>query len=273
MSKNSNQDDKGTKAQFPAALCGTGPTTTVLGYGALLSEESSRLTFPDLINFRLVRVKGYRRIFRHPHLFLLKQGVVDPTTTLEIASLSAEKVDDDESSCSFIAAAFDIPSSLFTNQQRQAFIDREPEYYITTVKYYDVNDDTICLGDNGVICLANEDSAVPKEISDIAKTAASESTLGDSKFQNTVWNWTEDSNLLPARIYLRHCLLSVQKAAASEYPSTSSNDINIAAESFLNDTYLIDRQTTLREYLNRPGVHDKIMNSRPPEHLVSRYSG
>ena len=48
-------------------------TTTIIGYGALLSERSSRLTFPNLVNFRYVKIKGYRRVFRHPHLFLLKQ--------------------------------------------------------------------------------------------------------------------------------------------------------------------------------------------------------
>ena len=36
--------------------------TTILGFGSLLSEQSSRLTFPDLENFRLVRVPNYRRL-------------------------------------------------------------------------------------------------------------------------------------------------------------------------------------------------------------------
>ena len=40
--------------------------TTILGFGSLLSEQSSRLTFPDLENFRLVRVPNYRRLMQHP---------------------------------------------------------------------------------------------------------------------------------------------------------------------------------------------------------------
>ena len=40
-------------AAVPAALLPD--RVTILGYGALLSEASSRLTFPTLSNFRLVR--------------------------------------------------------------------------------------------------------------------------------------------------------------------------------------------------------------------------
>ena len=63
---------------FPESLTGEGPTT-ILAYGALLSERSSRLTFPDLTNFRLVRVRGLRRVFSHPHVFLIAQNVIDPS--------------------------------------------------------------------------------------------------------------------------------------------------------------------------------------------------
>eukprot|EP00192_Tetraselmis_astigmatica_P014820 CAMPEP_0117685374 /NCGR_PEP_ID=MMETSP0804-20121206/21698_1 /TAXON_ID=1074897 /ORGANISM="Tetraselmis astigmatica, Strain CCMP880" /LENGTH=147 /DNA_ID=CAMNT_0005496627 /DNA_START=574 /DNA_END=1018 /DNA_ORIENTATION=- len=84
----------------------SGPQT-ILAYGALLSERSARLTFPYLQNFRLARVShlpvpaelqlarvsGLRRVFAHPHLFLISQEVLDPSKTLRIASLSAEMCD------------------------------------------------------------------------------------------------------------------------------------------------------------------------------------
>ena len=73
---------------IPKALTVTNPVT-ILGYGALLSEESARLTFPHLSNFRLVQLQGFRRVFSHPHLFLIAQDLVDPAVTLQIASLSA----------------------------------------------------------------------------------------------------------------------------------------------------------------------------------------
>lgn len=78
---------------------------TILAYGALLSERSARLTFPLLRNFRLARVQGYRRVFAHPHFFLITQGIVDPTSTSNIGSLSAEKWD---GSSGFVVAAFDV---------------------------------------------------------------------------------------------------------------------------------------------------------------------
>jgi hypothetical protein len=38
----------------------------ILGFGSLLSERSSRMTFPKLENFRLGRVPNFRRVFGHP---------------------------------------------------------------------------------------------------------------------------------------------------------------------------------------------------------------
>ena len=43
-----------------------------------------------------------------------------------------------------------------------------------------------------------------------------------------------------------------------------------ALESFLDDTYLADRKTTLREYL---ASHPHVMASEPPPSLAERYSG
>lgn len=63
------------------------------------------MTFPLLRNFRLARVQGYRRVFAHPHFFLITQGIVDPTSTSNIGSLSAEKWD---GSSGFVVAAFDV---------------------------------------------------------------------------------------------------------------------------------------------------------------------
>ena len=64
-------------------------TLTVLGLGSLLSERSSRLTLPDLTNFRLVRLHNYRRVFAHTPSVFVKRGIAD-FDTLEMASLSAE---------------------------------------------------------------------------------------------------------------------------------------------------------------------------------------
>jgi len=38
-----------------------GAVVTIIGFGSLLSPTSSRTTFPNLQNFRLARIEGYRR--------------------------------------------------------------------------------------------------------------------------------------------------------------------------------------------------------------------
>jgi hypothetical protein len=89
----------------PSLQCLASGPLTILAYGALLSERSAQLTFPKLRNFRLARVQGYRRVFAHPHFFLISQGIVDPTSSKRIASLSAERCD---GSPGFVVGAFDV---------------------------------------------------------------------------------------------------------------------------------------------------------------------
>ncbi len=237
---------------IPPALSGPSPAVTLLGYGALLSESSSRLTFPDLTNFRHVRVKHHKRVFAHPHLFLIKEGLVDPMASLHLATLSAEPSDDDLSS-SFVVAAFDV---MLTDEQRVDFVKREPEYDIVSTPYYDLNCDandgnSQPLGE-GIICLASRDCDL-REIDYLHEISTK------LKDRGGIWHWPLDSGLLPANIYLRHCLLAVQKAG------------DVAYSSFLEDTYLVCRTTTLKEYLEKH--EDVVMASRPPPHLATRFGG
>ena len=226
----------------PALISGSSQAVTLLGYGALLSESSSR--FPH------VRVKHHKRVFAHPHLFLIKEGLIDPMSSLHLATLSAEPSDD--ASSSFVVAAFDV---MLTDEQRVDFVKREPEYDIVSTPYYDMNcdddDDSEPLG-NGIICLASKDC----DLRDIDHLHAISTRLKD---KGGIWHWPLDSGLLPANIYLRHCLLAVQKAGGA------------ANSSFLEDTYLVDRKTTLKEYLDEH--EDMVMASQPPTYLATRFGG
>jgi hypothetical protein len=71
---------------------------------------------------------------------------------------------------------------------------------------------------------------------------------------NSVWS----NDVLPCRVYLRHCVL----AAKGFCPE--------AHDSFLDNTYLADRVTTIRQYLQQ---HPEILDELPPPELVGRYSG
>mmetsp|Transcript_33871 Transcript_33871/g.99823 ORF Transcript_33871/g.99823 Transcript_33871/m.99823 type:complete len:268 (+) Transcript_33871:64-867(+) len=246
---------------FPAALKeGEGPTT-ILAYGALLSESSARLTFPHLNNFRLVRVRGYRRVFGHPHLFLIGQNVVDlADQSLRLASLSAEKVvtsdytsPAEEEAAGFVVAAFDVE---LDDAQRKDFVERERAYEFAKVPYYDIDSDCIALPKGrGVICLAgSNDAKLPQVLDPVVSKIREE--LGQG-----VWHWEHDSGLLPADVYLRHCLLAVEKAGP------------IAMNSFVNETYFADRNTTVAEYLDRDNTRERVMLARPPDHLLQRFNG
>lgn len=70
--------------------------------------------------------------------------------------------------------------------------------------------------------------------------------------------WSTGASILPCRVYLRHCVLASQSFCPE------------AAANFLDNTFLADRTTSLRVYLER---NPSIMDELPPPDLVGRYSG
>ena len=92
---------------------------TIIGFGSLLSETSARGTFPTLKNFRVDKIRGFRRVYAHVGAYsacvlILLHTVPVPTKmishahtasiflqrgianidTKEMASLSAESTGD-----------------------------------------------------------------------------------------------------------------------------------------------------------------------------------
>lgn len=65
-------------------------------------------------------------------------------------------------------------------------------------------------------------------------------------------------SILPCRVYLRHCVLAARSLGAA------------AEASFLDYTFLSDRITTLRQYLDD---NLSVLEEEPPPSLVDRYSG
>ena len=105
----------------------------------------------------------------------------------------------------------------------------------------------------GVICLRGKD----EDCSDLIQS------LSDKKLPyQSVWNWPHDSGILPADIYLRHCLLAVEKSSDP-----------MAYISFRDETFLADRSTTLKEYLQDDEKYQQILDSSPPSHLATRFGG
>ena len=223
---------------------------TILGLGSLLSERSSRTTFPDLENFRLARVPNYRRVFGHPASIFFQRGIAN-LETKEISSLSAEPC---EGHPGFICSVFEVPNRDIMKDgiPSQAFLEREEEFNIAPGVEYSPLDDPGKRG-QGILCTASSDEAYL-------------SRWGEEHFQqqykkygvDTIWGWNENSGLRPCAVYLRHCYLAAKSMGDACF------------QSFLDETFLVDRRTTVRGYIEK---HPEVLGTQPPKELVGRYSG
>uniref|UniRef100_A0A7S0LFV7 Uncharacterized protein n=1 Tax=Coccolithus braarudii TaxID=221442 RepID=A0A7S0LFV7_9EUKA len=132
--------------------------------------------------------------------------------------------------------------ALFLHRTR-----REPEYAIIKARFSELASDALVQDGEGVICAAGSDASLP-------------TSLQIPEGLSTVWHWPRESGLFPADVYLRHCLLAVRKAPL------------VAHQSFLDDTFLVDRTTTLRQYLES-GEESVVMACEPPSELAVRFGG
>ncbi|CAK4246486.1 unnamed protein product [Aphanomyces euteiches] len=226
----------------------------IIGYGSLLSDVSARSTFgAALSNFRLARVNNFRRVFALPGSIFFRHGIANMATK-EIGGLMVEP----SAGSSFIVSVFDIPE-----EQLDSFYKRESLYKIASVPYEE-NDGTI---DSALMCLASNDEEL---------IANKGQAFFDDNYRafglHTVWGWDPDSGILPCRVYLRHCILAVQKLGKVQltYKDTFTSIKQEVEEDFMINSYLGDRQTTIKDYVAK---HPDIMNAVPPATLVGRYSG
>ncbi|KAL7566993.1 hypothetical protein ACA910_019921 [Epithemia clementina (nom. ined.)] len=226
---------------------------TVIGFGSLLSERSARLTFPELTGFRLGRVPRYRRVFAHPaSIFFLRK--IANLETLEISSLSVEYVSEEYPG--FVAAIFEVPNDNKILMQdgkmvpSREFLEREEEFEITSVPYVEW-DGTKAEG--GIICTKSTDEMYLER-------------WGQEHFQKnyrqygieTIWNWPKDSGMRPCALYLRHCYLAAKSMGEDCF------------NSFLDETFLIDRTTTIRDYMSQ---NPHVLDTKAPPELLDRYNG
>lgn len=226
---------------------------TILGFGSLLSPKSSKTTFPDLQNFRLGRLPNFRRVFAHPADIFFQRGIAD-LPTKQMASLSVEPCPGQ----SAIVSVFEVPGKdmMEDGVPSRAFLEREAEFDIVPASYFELDKDSPFFSGEakqGIVCKRSTDEAYIKR-------------WGKKNFEenygkygiDTIWNWSEDSGLRPCAVYLRHCYLAA-KGMGDE-----------CLQSFLDDTFLVDRETTIREYLK---THPEVLETLPPPALAERYGG
>jgi len=213
---------------------------TVIGYGSLLSEKSARATFSQVLNFRLAYVHGFRRLFRHPAGFFYDCGLVSKENPKAYCSLSL----DPHPESKIMVTVFEILESEYENLD-----EREAEYNLVEVDYTELT------GKRGkaIACLPSSDDDYRKR-------------FGDKKFEEkyarygfeTIWGLSPDSGALPCTVYLRHCILSARGQSQE------------CGDNFLDSTFLIDRNTSIRAYLE---AHPEVLEAVPPECVKERYNG
>ena len=220
---------------------------TICGFGSLLSERSARTTLPDLRNFRKARLVGssssegeggqrqpacrfrYRRVFAHTADVFFERGIARPETR-EVASLSIERVevegDEQEDNGGLVVTAFDTP---YTPSNVAAFVAREHEFKLVAVHLSD--------GSVAVACERwTDDEYVARRFGgDREAFWRRWGVIARDGFGNgTVWH---DPSVLPCRLYFRHCVLAARNLGEED--------------AFLDSTWLADRRTTAREWLER----------------------
>lgn len=263
---------------------------TVVGFGSLLSEPSARSTFPNLRDFRVVRVRGYRRVFAHTPSVFVERGLVNPGSLFQ-SSLSAEPVyirDEDGSlkqdlSVGFLAVCFSIPLNDVTHSLGfqgmggrqwcgEALLKREEEFNFDIVPCHKITkksvDTTTPSGAQknascgyivdpdaqsipGLMCVAASD----KDYIERWGEEPFRSKL-DKTGHSTIWGWSRESGLKPCSVYFTHCYLAAQSLGTHVF------------DSFLDETYLVDRKTTVRMYISR---HPDVLFNQPPPIHESRY--
>lgn len=225
-------------------------TLTILGFGSLLSERSSRTTFPNLQHFRLGLLVDFRRVFAHPADIFFQRGIANFETG-EMSSLSVEPCPGH--SC--VVSVFEVPNKDMMEDgiPSRAFLEREAEFDIVTSAFFEIDDLHRDNPKEGIVCKRSTDQAYIQR-------------WGQEHFDEryrkygieTIWNWSTDSNLRPCAVYLRHCFLAA-KGMGEE-----------CLTSFLDDTYLVDRKTSVRQYLQD---NPQVLETLPPPALGVRYGG
>ena len=243
----------------------------------MLSVRSARATFPELSNFRVGTLRGWRRVFAHTTSIFHVRGVARGR---EAASLSIEECCDVSSSSPpsppplLVVSLFEVP---FSEEAAAALLEREHEFRFVSVK-------PLCRRGieeephSAVACAAWNDTEYRRlrirDDEDWKKRYSGVSALSGEPFRIArVWEEEEDGEdggqerdktnddqkmILPCRAYLRHVVLAARSLGED------------AERCVLDNTFLADRRTTVREHLERD---PSVMLELPPKGLASRYGG
>ncbi|KAF9622701.1 hypothetical protein IFM89_032881 [Coptis chinensis] len=280
------------KSDFASLLSSDG-YISICGFGSLLSEKSARSTFPELINFRIAKLNGFRRVFAHAAPIFFQRGIANAETQ-EISSLSVEPCEGE----SLVVTVFEIKES-----EIPSFIEREHEFRFLAVvpetlegrpftnravlcgrysdeEYFQVRCKGYSLKTSRaqgahLIPLRRKPLALP--LHSLFDPLKSSELLFEDPFypgQEAGRSILNDMDSITSIRYgVMISYLAVYTFDTEEIPSVlaARNLSDVAYNNFLDHTFLGDRKTTIRQYLGMKG--SGIMEEEPPETLKTRYGG
>ncbi|KAL6845017.1 hypothetical protein ACP4OV_025190 [Aristida adscensionis] len=225
-----------------AAVASPGGRISVAGFGSLLSERSARSTFPELENFRVAALRGFRRVFAHAAPIFFERGIAVEATK-EFSSLSVEPREGEL----IIVTVFEIKE-----QEVPSFIEREHEFRFLAVVPEGL--DGVPFSNPAVVCARYSDE---EYFQDRCKVEA-------RKYITSAMDGSTLTKYGEMIYYHVVYILDIDVLAARNLGEP-------AYSNFLDHTYLGDRKTTIREYLATTGAG--IIEEEPPESLKHRYGG
>ena len=193
----------------------------VIGYASLLSPISIRRLFPNVGNITPVKVPGHARCFNSYGTLSIKAGLAKAGDK-ELAHAAAIL----RPGSMIYALAFELDRADFETYRRHEF-------------RYDLREIEVTPREGGkpfraTLCYESADHRVDTSLVGVEDIYALYAKYGVTSF----WNRPDD----PAKVYLEHCF-------------AAARDLGLDyVGNFLDTSYIHDRKTTLRTYLEDRGV-------------------
>ncbi len=212
---------------------------SVVGHGSLMSIESAARSFKRIEAFRTCTVPGFARVFNKVCIHSIRSGAVDQGAR-EIACCSATPLPGHV----LHAAAFDLH-----REEVPSLLEREHEFEVVPVEISEAGPHTTNTK-TALLCVETTD--------EVYRTTKCSS---ESEYHRRVGQFYEGKiwrdDIRPARAYLQLCLTAARDLGQGVY------------ENLLDASFLADRKTTVREYLNsQPDVLSWVTS--PARYSASR---
>lgn len=188
---------------------------TVVGYASLLSYESAKQTVPNLKNFRLAKVKGYKRIFNKVEIVFFRMDKID-ASDIKISTCTTQQDKRYEIICTLFECNEDEFLDIYEREHgfKWVYVNCEEENSATKAR--------ICTEYN------DEEYFLNKCI-----TYREYYRRVEQYYTGKIWR----DDILPYPRYLKHCL----KAAHDHGEEVFNN--------FIDTSFLANGKTTIRSYL------------------------